>query len=85
MYTMRFLGVVLLALLAGSTARNCPGRKSSSKLFCYYGKLTEVDNCYCTHAILPANSDVKAVERVREQLKGVKILVTVNEFNQVCR
>lgn len=82
---MRILGVVFVAFLAATLARNCPGRKSSSKLFCYYGKLTDVDNCYCTHAILPANSDVKAIERAREHLKGVKILVTVHEFNQVSK
>ncbi|KAJ8980134.1 hypothetical protein NQ317_009193 [Molorchus minor] len=83
-FEMRFLIATVLALLAvvGVGAKNCPPRKSNSKLFCYYGKLTDVDNCFCSHAILPANSDVKTVERAREFLRGVKVLVTVNEFNQ---
>ncbi|KAJ8922936.1 hypothetical protein NQ315_001481 [Exocentrus adspersus] len=84
---MGFLGgawlLVLLAGIGGGVATpDCPARKSGAKLFCYYGKLTDVDNCFCSHAVLPADSDVKAIERARQHLKGVKVLVTVNEFNQ---
>nr|XP_023021193.1 uncharacterized protein LOC111509648 [Leptinotarsa decemlineata] len=79
---MRLLGVIILAVLGSALAKDCPSRKSNSKLFCYFSKLTEIDGCYCSHVILPANSDVKSVERARQQMKGMKILITVNEFNQ---
>ncbi|KAG5895925.1 hypothetical protein JTB14_016329 [Gonioctena quinquepunctata] len=79
---MRLFGVIILGFLANASAKECPTSKANSKLFCYYSKLTDIDGCYCSHVILPANSDVKNVERVRQHAKGMKILVTVTEFNQ---
>lgn len=81
---MRLFLIILLATVCGSFAKDCSKvKKSNSKLFCYYSKLTDVDGCYCTHIILPANADVKSVERAREVIGDRKILVTVNQFNQV--
>ncbi|XP_030752102.1 uncharacterized protein LOC115879415 [Sitophilus oryzae] len=80
-----FLVVVICAFLIGSVSskNDCPASKrSNSKLICYYGGLEQIDGCYCTHVILPSNADVKGIEKVREEARGVKIYVTVNEFNQ---
>ncbi|CAH1115947.1 unnamed protein product [Phaedon cochleariae] len=74
--------VVFLAVMAAVWAKECPANKSNSKLFCYFSKLTDIDGCRCSYVILPADADVKSVERVREVYEGVKVLVTVNEFNQ---
>jgi hypothetical protein len=74
--------IFLIAVLAITAAADCP-KKTNSKLVCYYSKLTHVDSCKCSHVVLPADSDVKSIDRMREHLKGVKILITVNEFNQV--
>nr|XP_015838222.1 PREDICTED: uncharacterized protein LOC103314049 isoform X2 [Tribolium castaneum] len=80
---MNFSSAIFLILVAvcGATA-DCPAKKTQSKLICYYSKLTQADSCKCSHVILPADADVKAIDRLREHAKGVKILITVNEFNQ---
>ncbi|XP_066258348.1 uncharacterized protein [Euwallacea similis] len=67
-----------------SSKKECGVNKglSTSKLVCYYSTVDVVDGCYCTHVILPANADAKAVERLRKRANGVKVYVTVNEFNQ---
>lgn len=81
---MKLVLIIFLATLSGSLAKDCSKvKKSNSKLFCYYSKLTDIDGCYCSHIILPSNSDVKSVERVRQYAGDPKILVTVNEFNKV--
>lgn len=83
-FKMRLFLILLFATLSGSFAKDCSKvRKANSKLFCYYSKLTDIDGCYCSHVILPANADVKSVERVRQVVGDSKILVTVNEFNRV--
>ncbi|CAH0564421.1 unnamed protein product [Brassicogethes aeneus] len=79
---MNLFGVVFCLLVVGVWGKECPAKRSNSKLFCYYSKLTDVNSCECSHVILPANSDVKSVDRLREHLKGVKVLISVNEFNQ---
>lgn len=77
------LFVVLPLVLPLVFGRDCTDRKGQSKLFCYFSKVTDVDTCHCSHVILPANSDLKSVVRLKEQLTGVKILITVHEFNEV--
>nr|CAI5826115.1 unnamed protein product [Callosobruchus analis] len=80
--TMRQCVIVLLALAAFVSAKHCPTiKKSNSKLFCYYGKVEEID-CRCSHVVLPSNLDNELVTKAREQAKGAKLLVTVHEFNQ---
>lgn len=74
---------IFLAINNNVLAKDCTSKKSNAKLFCYYSKLTDVQSCKCSHIILPANSDVKSVDRVRDNIDGVKILISVNEFNQV--
>ncbi|XP_050297749.1 uncharacterized protein LOC126737088 [Anthonomus grandis grandis] len=78
------LALLLCFYVQVNSGKECPQSKrlSTSKLVCYYSSLEEVDGCYCSHVILPANSDVKGIEKVKEKAKGVKIYVTVNEFNQ---
>ncbi|RZB39635.1 mucin-17-like [Asbolus verrucosus] len=78
---MKIPSAILLIFVAGALA-SCPGKKTNSKLICYYSKLREVDSCKCSHVVLPASSDVKSIDRIRVRLKGVKILITVNEFSQ---
>lgn len=84
------IAIVLFLFLSSvvtdlSFAEKCsPTKSSNTKLFCYYGKLKDVNSCKCSHVILPPNSDVKSVESLRSKLTGVKILVTVHEFNEVC-
>lgn len=81
---MRLLLILFLATVHGSTARDCSKlKKPSSKLFCYYSKLTDYEECYCTHIVLPPNSDVKTVDKARQLFKNSQILVTVNQFNMV--
>ncbi|GJQ81807.1 hypothetical protein Trydic_g348 [Trypoxylus dichotomus] len=67
-----------------SNAERCTQsmKNVNTKLFCYYSKLRDVNSCRCTHIVLPANSDVKSIENLRARLNGVKILVTVHEFNE---
>lgn len=79
------VSVLFLFYLTLGSCKDCPSKKINSKLVCYYSKLTDVDNCYCTHVVLPANSDLKSIENVRKKLAGTgtKILLTVSEFNQV--
>ncbi|KAF7272154.1 hypothetical protein GWI33_015040 [Rhynchophorus ferrugineus] len=75
------LGVALIA--ASSAKSDCPtGKRSSSKLVCYYGDLGLNNACYCTHIVLPASFDVKSIEKARSSIKGAKIYISVNEFNQ---
>lgn len=78
-----FSCVLLLFFLALGHCKDCPGKRINSKLICYYSKLTDVDSCYCTHVVLPANSDLKSIESLKQKLTGAKILLTVTEFNQV--
>lgn len=80
---MKFLSVIFLCVLALTYAKDCPSKRINSKLICYYSKLSDIDSCYCTHVILPANTDFNAIQGLRQKLSGVKILLTVNEFNQV--
>lgn len=82
---MNFLVLLLTCVIAGvvGTEKPCPKGLSTSKLVCYYSTLEEVQGCYCTHVILPASSDFKSVEGLKKRVKGVKVYVTVNEFNQV--
>lgn len=75
-----FISVVFTLVWAKD---NCLSQKSNSKLFCYYSKLTDVEGCGCSHVILPSDTDVKSIERFRDVMKGVKVLINVNEFNQV--
>ncbi|XP_066153401.1 mucin-2-like [Euwallacea fornicatus] len=67
-----------------SLKKECGGNKglSTSKLVCYYSTVDVIDGCYCTHVILPANADVKVVEKLKKKANGVKVYVTVSEFNQ---
>lgn len=77
-------GVIFLCFFALCYAKDCSNvKRTNSKLVCYYSKLTDVDNCYCTHIILPANTDVKLIENFKQKITGAKILLTVNEFNEV--
>lgn len=80
-----FVCVLFLFILSLGSCKDCPSKRINSKLVCYYSKLTDVDNCYCTHVVLPANSEPKSIEGVRQKLAGTgtKILLTVTEFNQV--
>lgn len=81
---MRLFVIVFLAGLSVSFAKDCSKvKKSNSKLFCYYSKLTDSDGCFCTHVILPENADDKTVQAARQLFGDRKILVTVNHFNQV--
>lgn len=83
-YKMNFLSAIFfIFVVTNVVSSDCPTKKTQSKLICYYSKLTQVDSCKCSHVILPADSDVKSIDRFREHAKGVKILITVNEFNQV--
>ncbi|XP_044253485.1 uncharacterized protein LOC123004333 isoform X2 [Tribolium madens] len=80
---MNFLSAIFFIFVAVSGATGeCPTKKTQSKLICYYSKLTQADSCKCSHVILPADADIKSIDRFREHAKGVKILITVNEFNQ---
>ncbi|CAG9773991.1 unnamed protein product [Ceutorhynchus assimilis] len=77
-----FFGVVLTCFTVIGASKDCK-QLSTSKLICYYSTVEDViEGCYCTHIILPANSDVKAVEKLKERYKGAKVYVSVNEFNQ---
>ncbi|KAI4457091.1 chitinase [Holotrichia oblita] len=76
-----FLFLSLVAIVSGEKCTQSM-KNSRTKLFCYYSKLKDVNSCKCTHVILPANSDVKSIENLRSNLNGVKILVTVHEFNE---
>lgn len=84
---MKLFGCVLLLFLIVTVGycKDCPTKRINSKLICYYSQLTDVDGCYCTHVVLPANSDFKSIDNVRQKLagSGAKILLTVTEFNQV--
>lgn len=81
---MRVFLVIFLAAFSAAFAKDCSKiRKTNSKLFCYYSKLTDIDGCYCSHVVLPANADVKSIERVKQQVGNPKILVTVTQFNEV--
>lgn len=82
---MNFLVLLITWVIAGvaGTEKPCPKGLSTSKLVCYYSTLEQVQGCYCTHVILPASSDFKNVEVLKNRVKGVKVYVTVNEFNQV--
>lgn len=77
--------VLFLFLLTLGSCKDCPNKRISSKLVCYYTSLKNVDRCYCTHVVLPPNSEPNAIKEVREKLAGtgVKILLTVTDFNQV--
>lgn len=78
------ISAILLIFGGLAFANDCPtNKKTTSKLICYYSKLNHVDSCKCSHVILPPHSDVKSIERLRQHFKGVKILITANEFNQV--
>lgn len=71
-------------LFAGiAVAKQCPTNKSNSKLICYYSEVTDVDFCLCSHVILPANSDAKTIDTIREKFQGLRVLLTVNEINEV--
>lgn len=77
------ISAIILLTIVGIVFGDCPTKKTSSKLICYYSKLSNIDSCKCTHVVLPADADVKSIDTIRERLKGVKILISVNEFNQV--
>lgn len=82
-----FSAIIAFILLVSDVcwAKECVNRKTTSKLVCYYSKLTQIDNhCECTHVILPPNAELKEIEAFKENYdRNVKILITVNEFNQV--
>lgn len=86
---MKFLVISLSVfsfLIFGTVlCKDCPNKKINSKLVCYYSKLIDIDSCYCTHVVLPTNSDLNEIQDVRKKLSGTgtKILLTVSEFNQV--
>lgn len=85
---MKKILLVLAAasLFAGNVlSKQCSVKKSNSKLICYYSEVIDVDFCLCSHVILPANSDSKAIDAIREKFQGVKVLLTVNEFNEVSK
>ncbi|KAH1016806.1 hypothetical protein HUJ04_007975 [Dendroctonus ponderosae] len=77
--------LVVLASLCGfsvvDSQKDCGlKRLSTSKLVCYYGTLEDANGCFCTHVILPANSDVKRIETLKT--KGVKVFIRVSDFHQ---
>ncbi|XP_060523259.1 uncharacterized protein LOC132700143 [Cylas formicarius] len=82
----RILLACLLALSAArdvSTAKDCAlAKKPQSKLICYYSKMADVSGCYCTHVVLPPDTDADAVRGLKARVKGVKVYVRVGEFNQ---
>lgn len=80
-----FINVFLLLTLTVTiiNSKDCKNKKPQSKLFCYYSKITDIDDCQCSYVILPSNSDVKSVERLKSTYKDTKILITVHEFNEV--
>lgn len=80
---MKLTCAIFLFLITAGFAKNCPNKKTQPKLFCYYGKITEIDSCQCTHIILPADSDIKSIDRLKNTLSDTKILITVHEFNEV--
>lgn len=79
---MKFFSV-LLFILPFVISKNCPTKRINSKLICYYSQLTDLDSCYCSHVILPSDASVRDIEGAKQKLAGVKVLITVNEFNQV--
>lgn len=85
MYKFNFYCAINLIFFAGVLARDCNINKSNSKLVCYYSDAKDANSCKCSHVILPQVTDAKDVERVREKLNGVKILITVNNFNEVIK
>lgn len=81
-------GFLLLALCAVSlavaaAAKDCNVKRSGSKLVCYYGDARDAASCKCTHVVLPQKTEASVVANVAKKLEGVKILLTVNEFNEV--
>lgn len=83
-----FRMLLLVAAFAGTlaaTGKECISSGSiTSKLFCYYSDARRVDVCKCSHVILPEKTPVDQLKGLIED-KGVKVLLTVQEFNQVSK
>lgn len=70
-------------LVVFAAAKDCNVKRSNSKLVCYYGDAKDAASCKCTHVVLPQSTEASVVEDVAKKLEGVKILLTVNQFNEV--
>lgn len=75
---------LIFCLTSSFAAKDCSNKKSNSKLVCYYGNLEKIDNCLCSHVILPANTNVEDIKRVEDEVKETNLLLTVHEINEVC-
>lgn len=83
MLPIKLFPITLILILTFVQINSKECKRPQSKLFCYYSKITNIDDCQCSYVILPTNSDIKSIERLKSTYKDTKIIVTIHEFNEV--